>query len=244
MKKVFVLFILVIFQSAAVYSQSLDINYSKSNLLYSDFTQMFNKRAGAFHTQNMEYGGQFAWLPIGNQRSIVYYSTEDKYQETFGLRGDWIVSEGWDSTPQPGIVDNYFVRTQSAYVNLNGQWHDITSKFKDGPKPYAIQNLPSTDYALYVVADVIQYRNGVEIAKSSFIWYVHYSAPQTTDTLFVGRQLGLRQYEEYIAYKYHDFTQPVSKATQSQVSCHGLGYACWQIDSSGNVRGVPHYWNW
>jgi hypothetical protein len=236
--------------SSLCFSQTMQTPYVQSNELYSNFNMMFTKSAGAAYTEKGEYGGMFAWNPtgkdqFGNDRSDVHFDTTDRYQETFVRRQDWIVVENW-STNDGKNLDVYVIQTARAMIFINGQWNDVTDQFAGGAHPYALEKLPAQDYSLWVVADILQFRNGsaAPVAKSTYTWYVTYGAPQQVSTVFFQNQLGITQSEQYTSYNFHDFSAPVSSKAQMQAMCKGKGYACWRTNTAGTVDGAKFYWEW
>lgn len=241
LKSVFIIFVLSV---SGVCLAQVGSDLRSSGFKYSQMTRMFESRvAGAFGPNISANAGVFSWTNTGD-RATVRWNSPNQYEETFARRGRWIVLSDWASVEtapdRTKYNTNYVISTRMAFLIIRGRWIDITDRFRGGPHPYALEDIPDETYSIYVQADLLEFINGKRSSNPTlfFQWYATYERPEMRPTLFLGTRMGIRQAEHWIDSAGND-------TYQSQVICLGYGLLCYGNPSGAqNPVGVFSAWNW
>lgn len=216
-------------------------NVPTSGYKYSTMSRMFeNRLAAAFRQEKSTSLNVYAWTSQ-NDQATIHWQRADQYQETFKKNSNWILLSDWAAFhPVTGAVLNYHIKTKKAYLILNGIWHDISLNFAGGPHPYALENIPTQNYALYVEAEALEYVNGVKSANPNlqFMWYADYGSPQLRPSMFFGDKMSITQSEHWI-------DSNGENVRQSQTICQGIGLLCFGYPHNSTAPvGVDRLWFW
>lgn len=247
------------FSYASCGTSAFSMNYPKSGYTYSGITGMFTHQSGQIWTPDSNgTPGVFSHQTVWSHEGEVAHDHEGRdpvnwnnlamrdYEE-FIRKDGWIIQSGWTLDGENQFLP---IRTKSVLF----YWHpntpqqvvfDITDTFKGGPAPYALEEIPSADYAFKVEAELWDTWTNKKIYD--YTDYQIWHPPATRDTVFLGPKTAIMQ-EEYSSVYWAD-----GRATSTSDSIHrdhtmavGIGYGSRIYDyaNGGWVAGTKYTWQW